>query len=225
MAGPNPRQRKLIERIENLMSHIDISIITPCFNEELTVRECAERVMSVMKDKLPDVSYEHIFADNASTDKTVSILRALANHDSRIKVVVNSRNIGASRNIYRALFRASGKAIVPMLPADLQDPAEIIPEFYAKWIQGSLVVYGQRINRQESFILRTLRSFYYKMIQRFSDANIPLNAGEFMLIDRQVAQSIMKLDEKNPYVRGLVAQTGVRSSMLPYTCLKRKLEN
>ena len=137
---------------------IEISIITPCFNEESSVQECAAAVKKVMQSALPGVTYEHIFSDNASTDNTMEQLRILAASDKRIIVVSNSRNIGPFRNIYRAMSKASGKTIVPMLPADLQDPAEVIPAFYSEWLKGNLVVFGERKNREESIILRMLRA-------------------------------------------------------------------
>ena len=153
----------------------DLTIITPCFNEEDSVQICADRVRDVMARELPKVSYEHIFSDNASTDGTVEILRKIAHENKRVKVVVNSRNVGPFRNIYRATSKSSGRAIVPMLPADLQDPVEVIPEFYRRWSAGTLVVFGERTNRQESFFMRTLRGIYYRVIRRFADGEIPIN--------------------------------------------------
>ena len=114
-----------------------LSIITPCFNEEESVLKCFQSLRDVMSKELPGVSYEHIFADNSSTDGTVKVIKSFLKSDSRVKLIVNSKNIGAPRNIYRALSRANGFAVIPMLPADLQDPAEVIPEFYKEWQAGS----------------------------------------------------------------------------------------
>jgi glycosyltransferase involved in cell wall biosynthesis len=201
---------------------VDISIITPCFNEEDNVLDCARSVAKVMAAELPGVSYEHIFVDNSSTDGTFHELRKIANQDLRVKVIVNSRNIGPFRSMYRGMKRAVGDSVIPMLPADLQDPVEIIPKFYQLWISGSLVVFGVRENRQESLFMRFLRSIYYRVIRTMSDTDIPLNAGEFMLIDKRIANEILKLDDHYPYIRGLVAQSTSRSAFVPYTWVRRR---
>jgi len=103
------------------------------------------------------------------------------------------------------MSKAQGAAIVPMLPADLQDPAEVIPEFYQEWLNGHLVVFGKRINRQETVILRILRGLYYRLIRSLAENEIPINSGEFMLIDKKIAKNILALDDHYPYIRGLVA--------------------
>jgi len=199
-----------------------ISVITPCFNEQEAVEECVRRVAKVFADLLPNVEYEHIFADNASTDNTVRILSDLAKLDSRVKYFVNSRNIGPFRNMYRGMAKAQGRAIIPMLPADLQDPPEIIPSFVKLWEAGSLVVFGERTNRQESWPLRVLRGIYYRVIRKFAEGNIPINSGEFMLIDRSISDAILALDDHYPYIRGLVAQSVDISASVKYTWESRK---
>ena len=151
-----------------------------------------------MSKELPGVSYEHIFADNSSTDGTVKVIKSFLKSDSRVKLIVNSKNIGAPRNIYRALSRANGFAVIPMLPADLQDPAEVIPEFYKEWQAGSLIVFGQRIQRQENFMMRSMRGLYYRIIKKLASSDIPINAGEFMLIDRKVVDLLVDMNESNP---------------------------
>ena len=200
----------------------ELTIITPCFNEEESVLKCFQSLRDVMSKQLPGVSYEHIFADNSSTDGTVEVVKSFLKDDSRVKLIVNSKNIGAPRNIYRALSRAKGSAVVPMLPADLQDPADVIPDFYREWKAGSLIVFGQRIERQENFVMRSLRGLYYRIIKRFASSDIPINAGEFMLIDRKVVDLLVSMRENNPYLRGLIAQVGVKSSFINYRWGKRE---
>jgi len=199
-----------------------ISIITPCYNEESNVVFCHEAVREVMTKKLPKYDYEHVFADNASTDGTLQELRTLANKDKRVKVISNSRNVGPFRNMWNAMKSASGDAVIPLLPADLQDPPSVIPEFVSNWESGNLVVYGVRANRQESLIMRLLRGLYYRTIRRFADAVIPVNSGEFLLADARVIKSILSVDDEYPYIRGLIAQTGVRSSSVSYTWVRRE---
>lgn len=199
-----------------------ISVITPCYNEELTVAECVLRTERVFREKLPGIEYEHIFADNASTDNTLSVLRDLIKDHPQVKVFVNSRNVGPFRNIYRGMQKAKGDAIIPMLPADLQDPPEVIPHFFKLWEAGSLVVFGERTNRQERLVLRVLRGIYYRIVRKFAEGNVPINSGEFMMIDRSIVNAILALDDQYPYIRGLVAQSVDISSSVKYTWEKRE---
>jgi glycosyltransferase involved in cell wall biosynthesis len=199
-----------------------ITILTPCFNEEENVEICAFEVKKVMTEKLPRYEYEHIFADNASTDSTLLKLRLLANQDSRIKVISNSRNVGPFRNMWNAMKSSSGDAVIPLLPADLQDPPNMIPELVRNWESGFLVTYGVRASRKESLLMRFARGTYYRIIKKFASAEIPLNSGEFLLADKRVIDSILAVDDQYPYIRGLIAQTGVKSVSVPYTWVKRE---
>jgi glycosyltransferase involved in cell wall biosynthesis len=199
-----------------------ITVITPCFNEEDNVEVCASELQKIMSEKLPTYEYEHIFADNASTDATLDKLRVLAAQDSRIRVISNSRNVGPFRNMWNAMKSATGDAVIPLLPADLQDPPAVIPELVKNWEKGFLVTYGVRANRQESLMMRIARGTYYRIIKKFASAVIPLNSGEFLLADKRVVESILKVDDQYPYIRGLIAQTGVKSASVPYTWVKRE---
>ena len=199
-----------------------LSIITPCYNEEVNVEICAQELKKVMQEKLSGYNYEHIFADNASTDSTLMKLRELAAKDDHIKVISNSRNVGPFRNMWNAMISATGDAVVPLLPADLQDPPSVIPELVKHWEQGFLVTYGVRANREESIIMRMARGLYYRIIKKFASAVIPLNSGEFLLADKKVIDSILVVDDQYPYIRGLIAQTGVKSASVPYTWVRRE---
>ena len=119
-----------------------ISVITPCFNEEDNVAVCRDEVRKTFQELLPDYDYEHIFSDNASHDKTVERLLAMARDDKRVKIIVNARNLGPFRNTFNALKSASGDAVVVQLPADLQYPPSLIPEFIRHWKAGYKVVYA-----------------------------------------------------------------------------------
>jgi len=199
-----------------------ITIITPCYNEEDNVEICASELKRVMTEQLPTYNYEHIFADNASTDTTLQKLRALATRDSRVRVISNSRNVGPFKNMWNAMKSGSGDAFIPLLPADLQDPPNVIPDLVKSWEKGFLVTYGVRTNRQESLIMRLARGSYYRIIKKFASAVVPLNSGEFLLADKKVIESILAVDDQYPYIRGLIAQTGVRSASIPYVWVKRK---
>jgi glycosyltransferase involved in cell wall biosynthesis len=199
-----------------------LSIITPCYNEEVNVEICAQELKKVMSESLPNYKYEHIFADNASTDSTLLKLREIAAKDKNIKVISNSRNVGPFRNMWNAMKSATGDAVVPLLPADLQDPPTVIPELVKNWEDGFLVTYGVRANREESLVMRMARGLYYRIIKKFAAAVIPLNSGEFLLADKKVIDSILEVDDQYPYIRGLIAQTGVKSASVQYTWVKRE---
>ena len=199
-----------------------LSVITPCYNEAENVEECATRLAEHFRNELPHLDYEHIFIDNSSKDETVLILKNLAKVNPKIKIIVNSRNVGPFRSMWFGLQHATGNAIIPMLPADLQDPPEVIKDLVKGWEAGFLINYGIRKNRQERLLMRGIRTLYYKLINRLSPQEIPLNAGEFMLIDRQVADSILGTDDHYPYIRGLVAQTGLKSNMVEYVWIARR---
>jgi glycosyltransferase involved in cell wall biosynthesis len=201
---------------------IDLTVITPTYNEEDSILDCINRLRKVMEVSCPGTTYEHIIIDNCSADKTAIIAIRESERDSRIKVLVNSRNIGASRSIYRALTRVSGSWVVPMLPADLQDPAEVIPLMLDRAIDGVEVVYGVRTNRQERLLIRSLRKIYYRVLKKFSTFDLQNDAGEFMLVSSRVVYSITSVHDENPYVRGLVAQTGAKYATIPYEWNKRE---
>jgi hypothetical protein len=124
--------------------------------------------------------------------------------------------------MWNAMKSATGDAIIPLLPADLQDPPNIIPEFVKNWENGFLVTYGIRSNRQESILFRILRGTYYRIIRKFASESIPINSGEFLLADRKVIDSILAVDDQYPYIRGLIAQTCVSSTSVKYTWSKRE---
>ena len=199
-----------------------ITIITPCYNEELNVADCYESVKTLFNKELVQYDYEHIFCDNDSKDNTLRILKGLASADRNVKVIVNSRNYGPQRSTYNALLRARGDAVLVMLAADLQDPPEIIIQFAKKWEEGFEVIYGVRANREEHFIMKSIRRIYYRTLSRTSNIDIPIDAGEFQLVDRVVVDALRKYEDYYPYIRGMIADCGFRSIGIPYTWVTRK---
>lgn len=199
-----------------------ISVVTPCYNEEGNVRECYERLKQIFENQLPEYDYEHIFCDNDSTDETLERLREIASEDVRVKVIANSRNFGAFNSMFNGMLAATGDAVIPMLPADMQDPPELIPEFVKLWNQGFEVVYGVRSNREESATMHGIRRLYYRVVNRFANIDIPLNAGEFTLIDKKVHEALKQYEDYYPYVRGMIASCGFRSTVVPYTWKTRR---
>ena len=199
-----------------------ISVVTPCFNEHDNVRECYEAIRRTFERDLPGYDREHIFADNDSSDATVAILREIAAADPCVKVIVNSRNFGLFRSLFNALVQTRGDAVIALFPADLQDPAELIPQFVAKWREGFQVVYGIKKVREEGWGMRTARGIFYRLVDRFSDVSIPVDVSEFQLIDRVVVQALRRFDDHYPYIRGMIANCGFRATGIPYTWGARK---
>ncbi len=201
-----------------------ISIISPCFNEADNVEACRDAVAVLFAPGGPLDGYrrEHIFADNDSADGTQDLLRAMALKDPSMKVILNARNYGPFRSNFNALRAATGDAILVFLPADLQDPPEMIAEFVRLWESGVEVVAGARINRQESFALRSCRAVFYRLVRGLSDIDIPVNVGEFQLIDRKVWEAVVRHDDHYPYIRGIIASVGFRRVIVPYTWAARR---
>lgn len=201
-----------------------ISIVTPCFNEADNVEACRDAVAALFAPGAPLEVYgrEHIFADNDSSDGTQDILRTLADSDPSMKVILNARNYGPFRSNFNALRSATGDAVVVFLPADLQDPAEMIPEFVRLWESGVEVVAGARVNRQESVALRSCRAIFYRTVRSLSDIDIPVNVGEFQLLDRKVWEAVVSHDDHYPYIRGIIASVGFRRAIVPYTWAARR---
>ena len=206
-----------------MIAPVRLSIVTPCFNEEGNVDACAAEVRRVMAESLPDYSYEHIFCDNASTDRTVDKLAAIAASDPNVKVIVNSRNVGPFRNIFNGLLNVSGALVVPMVPADLQDPPEVIPQMIAALGDDLDVVYGIRASRRENIFLRLARSMYYRALRASGGATPPAHAGEFLVARRDVIDAIAAVGGTYPYIRGLIAQTNPRFAVVNYTWAAREV--
>jgi glycosyltransferase involved in cell wall biosynthesis len=192
-----------------------LTIMTPCFNEEGNVGEVYERVKATMAT-LPGYDYDHLFIDNASTDRTVSILRELAATDKRVKVIVNTRNFGHIRSPYYAFLQAQGDAVMSCV-ADLQEPPELIPQFVAKWESGYKIVIGVKESTMESWPMARARKLYYSIVGRLSaDVELVHNFTGFGLYDREVVEQFRGTDEQYPYFRGLVAEFGYERAVIPY---------
>jgi glycosyltransferase involved in cell wall biosynthesis len=193
-----------------------ISVISPCYNEELNVRSCHEAIKDLFATRLAAYKREHIFADNASSDKTVSILREIAAGDPCTKIIINARNVGPLRSAFNALKACTGDAIVVMMAVDLQDPPELIASFVERWESGDLVVHGLKVDREEGALMRAIRRIYYRVVRLLADIDMPVNVSEFQLIDRRVRDAIIDIEDHNPYLRGLIAATGFKASSVPY---------
>jgi glycosyltransferase involved in cell wall biosynthesis len=199
-----------------------ISVVTPCFNEEANLEDCYQSLKETFVRGLPDCRLEHIFCDNASTDGSVEVLRRLAKEDPSVKVVVNARNYGPFRSTFNGLRHATGDAVVVLFAADLQDPPEVIIDFVKEWRNGAEVVFGIRSQREEGLVMRTIRKAYYRMVSRFAGIDIPLDVGEFQLIDRKVLTALLEHEDYYPYIRGMIANCGFRTKGVPYVWRARR---
>jgi glycosyltransferase involved in cell wall biosynthesis len=197
-----------------------ISVVTPCFNEEENVDEIYQQINAVFAN-LKNYRYEHVFIDNASTDKTVAKLRVLAQHDNHVKVIVNARNFGHIRSPYYGMLQAQGDAIV-MIAADLQDPPQLITDFITQWEAGFKVVVGVKPSTQEAFPMSAIRRAYYRFIAKIADMRLIKNFTGFGLYDRCVVNVLRQIDDAYPYFRGLISEIGFPVAEIPYDQPVRK---
>lgn len=193
---------------------VELSIITPTYNEEEVFPEFIKRLLAVMgKIKVP---YEIIIVDDGSTDKTRTLIKKEASQNKNIKPVFFSRNFGHQAAVSAGLKYASGNAVV-VLDSDLQDPPEVAEEMYDLFKKGNDVVYAVRKKRKEGALKRLCYYLYYRIAQFGSEhITLPLDAGDFSLMSQRVVKEINKMPERNRYVRGMRAFAGFEQIGLPY---------
>jgi glycosyltransferase involved in cell wall biosynthesis len=196
-----------------------ISIVTPCYNEELNIEILYEKVKTEM-GKLPNYDYEHIFIDNHSSDNTVQKLKSLAIEDKKLKIIINARNFGHIKSPYYAMLQADGDAVISLV-SDLQDPPELIPDFIKKWEEGNKIVVGVKEKSEENILMFSVRKLFYKIIDRISDSRQIQNFTGFGLYDRQFMDVLKNIQEPYPYFRGLVSELGFSICIIPYLQPKR----
>ena len=197
-----------------------ICVVSSCFNEEGNIEELYEKLLQQFA-YLPEYDWEIIFEDNCSSDKTVSILRRLAEKDKRVKVILNMSNYGPDRSGANALFSAQADAVIPMA-SDLEDPPSLIPEFVQAWDEGYLVVMGQYKTRKGDPILQFCRRTYYKIMDALTDVKIENNVTGFGLYDMSVIDRIRGLGEYSIVLRFLCAELGYDIKYIPFDKPKRK---
>lgn len=192
-----------------------ITISIPVFNEEGNVENLLVRLRSIA-DKVSDrYDFEFLFTDNASQDRTLALLEAEVGRDPRVRVLKLSRNFGFQRSILTNFMHARGDAAV-QIDADLQDPPDMILEFIARWEKGFKVVYGIRTHRIENPLLLVARKVFYRFVDRITEFPVPIDAGDFRLIDRIIIEHLRQITDHNPYLRGLIASFGYPSVGIPY---------
>lgn len=197
-----------------------ISIVSPCYNEEGNVIPLTDRVRELFAT-LPQYRYEHVIIDNNSTDRTVEELREIAARDPNVKVIVNARNFGHIRSPQHAILEATGDAVVVLL-SDLQDPPELIVEFLREWEAGYPIVVATKSTSDESGLMYSIRSLYYKTIAKLTAVKVVEHFTGFGLYDRQVIDVLRQsFPDPQPYFRGQIAEIGLPTKIIHYNQKRR----
>jgi dolichol-phosphate mannosyltransferase len=190
------------------------SVVVPMFNEEESLPALYQRIVEVM-DQTGEI-WEFVLVDDGSSDRTAELIREYADKDKRVRPVIFARNFGQQRAVKAGLDFTRGDAVV-VIDADLQDPPEVIHQLIEKWREGFEVVYAQRTVREgETFFKKFTAKMFYRLIDRITDINLPLDTGFFRLLDRKVVDEINKLTEHHRFFRGLTIWVGYKQIAVPY---------
>ncbi len=200
-------------------SKVLISVISPCFNEEANVEELYSRVCKVL-EQFSSYDFEYLFIDNASTDDTVAKLKAIAERDPRVKIIVNTRNFGHIRSPYWGIIQTRGAATI-YLASDLQDPPELIPEFIAEWERGYKLVLATKPVSQSNAMMHFFRRTYYRWLDAIADVSLVADTTGFGLYDKLVLDHIRAINDPYPYLRGLFCELGYAIKTVPFNQPRR----
>ena len=207
------------------MSAVEFTLIIPVKDEEEAIGPCLARVIPVLEaiDDPVSKSFEILFVDDGSVDKTLEVIRQANARDPRVRAISLSRNFGKEAALTAGLDSARGMGVVP-LDVDLQDPPEALPKMIAQWRAGFDVVYGVRDNREtDSLPKRLTADLYYRAHNWLSDDKIPEHAGDFRLLDRKVVEVIRQMPERNRFMKGLFAWAGFSQAAVSYHREERRV--
>lgn len=192
-----------------------ISIVIPVYNEEKVLEISYNKIKGILEN-IEQYDYEIIFVNDGSKDESISILEAISNEDSKVKIISFSRNFGQEAALTAGLKYVTGDAIV-IIDADLQDPPELIPEMLILWEEGNEVIYGKRKRRKGESAFKLLSAkMFYKTLNALSDVEIPKDTGDFRLVDRKVVDVINSMPEHNKFIRGLFSWVGFKQYAYEY---------
>ena len=195
------------------------SVVVPLYNEEEVILETYKRLKGVM-DAINE-PYEIIFVNDGSKDKTAPMVYELCNKDKTVKLVDFARNFGHQTAITAGMDFSEGQAVV-VIDADLQDPPELIPKMIEKWREGYDVVYGKRKERKgETFFKKFTAKIFYRFLRSMTDVEIPVDTGDFRLIDRKVCEALKQVNERNRYIRGIISWLGFKQTGIEFVRDKR----
>jgi glycosyltransferase involved in cell wall biosynthesis len=198
-----------------------ISIVVPCYNEEENINALYQAIDHIFNTELPNYTYELIFIDNDSKDRTREIIRGLCDEDKKVKGIFNAKNFGQFNSPYYAMLQSTGDCTI-LMAADFQDPVEMIPKYVKEWEKGYKIVIGIKKSSKENKIMYWLRSCYYKTIKRLSDVEQIEHFTGFGLYDQKFIKVLQELDDPTPFLRGIVAELGFRRREIPYEQPKRR---
>ena len=203
------------------MSKPIYSIIAPIFNESGNIQELYRRIREVLDST--GESWEIILIDDGSTDDSADLIRRYAAQDARVKPVIFARNFGHQIAVTAGLDYSQGDAVV-IIDSDLQDPPEVILDLISKWKEGYQVVYAVRAEREgESWFKLFTASLFYRLISSITEVKIPLDAGDFRLLDRKVVNVLNQMRERHRFLRGLSTWVGFRQTGVPYRRVARQV--
>ena len=197
-----------------------ISIVIPVLNEEENIFRAYSAINEELS-KIDNFSFEMIFTDNHSTDGTFANLEKLAAKDDRVKVLRFARNFGFNRSILEGYRRAAGEAAI-QIDCDLEDPPSVMHDFIGLWREGYDVVVGVRTNRKEGFVMIYLRKAFYIFLNKISQSNHQVDAGDFRLVDRSVLNQLAVINDAEPYVRGLISELASNQGSVTYSRDRRE---
>jgi polyisoprenyl-phosphate glycosyltransferase len=201
------------------IDHPTLSVVAPCFNEEGVLHELYRRISQVLNGS--GESWELVLVNDGSRDRTPEIMRELHAQDERIKVVDFARNFGHQIAVTAGMDYARGDAVV-LIDADLQDPPELILEMLAKWREGFEVVYAIRAERKgETWFKEFTAKMFYRIIYKITDIDIPMDTGDFRLMDRKVVNALKTMHEKHRFMRGMSVWVGFRQTGVKYVRAER----
>ena len=198
-----------------------VSVLVPTFNEEDNVIPLSEAIIKQFEDHLPEYEYELIFIDNDSKDDTRNRIRNLCSSNTNIKAIFNAKNYGQFSSPYYGLLQATGDCVISMC-ADFQDPVELIPQYVKEWESGHKIVLGQKTTSKEGGTVRALRNFYYRLLRKHSDVEFIKHVTGSGLYDRDFLETLKKIEEPRPFLRGIVAEMGYNIKLVSYEQPKRR---
>ncbi len=192
----------------------EISIVAPVFNELESLQEFYRRVLGSLETT--GESWELLLVDDGSTDGSGELIRQLAEEDPHVRPVIFARNFGHQLAVTAGLDYARGRAVV-IMDADMQDPPEVIPDLLAKWQEGYEVVFAVREGREgESWFKLATASLFYRLIYRITEVDIPMDTGDFRLLDRKVVDVLRKMHERHRFLRGMSVWVGFKQTGVKY---------
>jgi polyisoprenyl-phosphate glycosyltransferase len=191
----------------------ELSVVIPVYNEEENISVLYDRLVEILDGA--GVDFEVVFVDDGSSDESVRRIEAVGRSDKRVVVVELARNFGHQVAITAGLDFARGRAIAVM-DADLQDPPEVLPAFIAKWREGNDVVYAIREHRKEGWLKRVSYAAFYRLLRHIAHIEIPLDAGDFCIMDRRVVELLKSMPERSRFVRGIRSWIGLKQTGLPF---------